>query len=163
MTDIAEYEKMLLIDRYSLDEELTRHPDAYYRISENYIATVDARDQAKQFLKGTEGQCYLAIRADLEDAGAKVTEKLIESRVLNDKAYLDARGDLQDKSAEVDRWSALKSSFDQRSYMLKALCELYAAGYFSDNAVRSGQSIKRQHEVDETRADIRQSRQRKKL
>jgi len=127
---LTEAEALLKIDPDALDEALINQPMFFYQVGHQHAMAISIRDAAKQDLDKTDADLGLIVRHHLEEAGGKVTESLVASKVLLHErhtaaveAYLTAKN-----NAEV--WGAAKDATMQRSYVLKDLAALYVAGYY---------------------------------
>jgi hypothetical protein len=131
-TPIEELEQGLLIDEDALDEALFQQPDLFYRVSKQLALSVSYRDQTKQEKEDTEARVDAQLRHDAEIDDEKITEKEIESQKRLNKDVQKAARELLRLNKEVGSLTALKESFQQRSFVLNKLVDLYTAGYFGD-------------------------------
>ena len=140
--EMEEYHELLQIDRNALDENLVEQADIFHRISNEYALAVSRKDEANENLKQTDARLNLEIREQLESDGKKATEKVVESEVLNHKDHIDAANSYLEAKHRADSFAALKDAFQQRSYMLREVIELYISGYF----------VSESHKTDEASA-----------
>lgn len=141
----------LLIDKDDLDRELIEQPQLYDRVGQQFALAVSRRDAAKDELKVLEAGLSIQYRKELEEEGKKPTEAMVSALTETDPDRQSLRkslGDLQATTAELE---ALKDAFFQRASMLRDLCTLYSAGYFSRNAVKGPAAT----EVIERRDQVR--------
>lgn len=132
--DGTDYHALLQIDKHALDDALIEQASVYFTISQDLSQAVSDRDEVKENLDVTDAQLYLDIRADLIDNGEKATEAQVSAQVHTHSKHEGAMKDLLKARKQVDVLGALKDSFQQRSYMLRELVELYIAGYFMQSA-----------------------------
>jgi len=128
---IERAKEKLLIDKYNLDDALQEHPSLYWDICEEYIQAVSKRDEAYENIKTVSADLNVSIRQMFESEGKKCTEAMITNAVLSAKPYKEAVEKHLSLKEEAAKLGALKDSFEQRSYVLKSLVELYIAGYFT--------------------------------
>src|SRR4051812_37664570 len=126
----AELESGLLIEEHALDEALASQADCFYHVSKELAELISLRDFAKSHLADTEAKISITIRSSLQGKDKKPTEGEINAKVRTSKFVMEANKNLLDLQRKVGSYSALKESFEQRSYALNKLVELYSAGYF---------------------------------
>lgn len=136
---LRELESALAIDQHALDEALMTQPDAFYRVSREYVMLVAERDQAKQMLAEEEAAAARRVRKLVE----KITVKELEEEVQLDKKVKAARATFAELAFQASQFGALKEAFMQRSYALKDLVELHLANYFADNAEKGRGGVNR--------------------
>jgi len=124
----------LKIRRDNLDEELIRQPQLFYEAGEAYARAVDAREAAKDGLKLVTAEIYLRLRRKLSDK-ERVTEATLNANVERDDEHVAAKAKLAQAQAEAEQAQALKEAYSQRAWMLRELCALYVAGYYSKGSV----------------------------
>ena len=164
MTKFEEYEGALSIDKHDLDEELIRQPEVFNRISQDEAQAIAERDQAKDKLRVVEAKLDLKIRRNFDKKEKKVTETIILSEVTKHEDRIEARKKYRNKEEAVNKMSALKDAFQQRSYMLNKLVDLFIAGYFikSDaGSSSSGGPRKSEARHESNRARIAEKRKKK--
>jgi hypothetical protein len=160
-TTLAELEQRLSIDEHALDDALTQQPDSFYRVAKNLALLISRRDAAKQLLAEEEA------RADREfrDVAAKNNDKTTEAELKNmirlDADVRKAQKSFLDLSQSVGELSALKEAFQQRSYVLKDLVNLYISNYYSnqdgsDNS-RASRQI-RDHDAEKAKKELARAR-----
>ena len=150
---LADLEKGLQIDEHALDDALLTHSDQFYRVSKQLTLLISQRDAADQEKKEIEARVDAQLRHDAEVTETKTTERQIESDKRRDKVVIKATEQLLELNKHVGQWQALKEAFLQRSYMLKAMCDLYVAGYFGAN-MDSASSRMKEHDADANRREM---------
>lgn len=130
----------LQIDEYELNEAGKVQVDFFYRVSKRLALEISRRDSSKQNIKTVEAQVDAEIRRERAKNGEKVTEKEVESLKLVNPDYLDAMDEHLEHSRQVNLLSALKEAFQQRSYVLKDMVQLYIANYYSNSESNTGES-----------------------
>ena len=129
---IEELEQGLPIDEHDLNGALLRQPDLLYKVSKELTLQTSRRDAAKQMLAEVEAEVDAAIRHDAQVNDEKITEKEVASQKILDKDVQDAEKELLRLSLAVGQLGALKEAYQQRSYALRGLIDLYVANYFGD-------------------------------
>lgn len=124
----------LNIRRGNLDEELIRQPQLFYEAGEAYAKAVDAREQAKDALKLVAADLYLRLRRKLADK-ERPTEATLHANIESNGEHMAAKVRLSEAVAAVEKAEALKEAYGQRAWMLRELCNLHLAGYFSKGSV----------------------------
>jgi hypothetical protein len=135
----------LAIDKHALDDEVIMQPQLNQEVSDAVIWQTSIRDQLATDLEVLEARLDKQVRADYAASGDKLTEDMLKAiikadddRVAAVHAYLDAKHN-------VSKLEKLLKSFDQRSYAISKLTDLYESGYFSmDTARRRRSSMDRQ-------------------
>ena len=150
---ITDLEKGLRIDEDALDEALLIHSDLFYRVSKQLTLLVSQRDAADQEKKEIEARVDAQLRHDAEVSESKTTEPQIKNDIRRDKDVIKAIDKLLELDKQVGQWQALKEAFLQRSYMLKAMCDLYIAGYFGAN-MDGASSRMTEHDADANRREM---------
>ena len=125
-----ELEHALQIDLTQLDTVRVQHVMLYYDVCKGFRTALDARDKAKKTLKEVYGEQYFEARTKIEDTGNKPTEAMITAQLEMIPECQEVNTDLLDKESKLNSWTALKDAYEQRSYALSSLVELYLAGYF---------------------------------
>lgn len=157
---LREYENNLRIDEHRLEEEARDNAERFYDVAKDHAFAVSRRDQAKSILAETEARADLAIRKAAAVADEKVTVQEVEARRKTDPEYLEAVGQYSIMSERAATWSALKEAYQQRSYALNHLVDLYIARYYG-NIERKGSGDMRTVKADDNRrkmSDARRSR-----
>lgn len=134
MSRTEELRAHLTIRRGNLDEELIRQPQLFYEAGEAYALAVSRRESAKDALKQVAAELYLRLRRKLADK-ERVTEATLNANVETHPEHAAARVAFAEAQAEVEAADALKEAYSQRAWMLKELCALHLAGYFSKQSV----------------------------
>lgn len=123
----------LRIDEHALDHALRDHPDLFYDVGLELALAISNRDEAKQDMEEIEA----AVDAELRRAAAvsedKVTEGQIASNKKLDKRVKAANDKFLEQKLNAANLSALKEAYEQKSYALSKLVDLYLASYYSSN------------------------------
>ena len=159
-TTMADLEASLQIDEHALETELRENPDLFYQVASGLALSISKRDEAKQQLDDTEAVVDIELRRDAAKSEDRVTEKELESNRKTDKRVREASKHFNDARADTGRWTALKEAYEQRSYALSKLADLYIANYYSDSSQHSHrpeQSI-RSTKADQARTTLNERR-----
>ncbi len=159
--DVDEYRQHLLIDKDTLDENISVQPDLFFRVSTAYALACSKRDQAKEDLKQSDAELDLDIRHELQENEIKFTEGKIANLITSHERHVEAAGVYLDTCEEANILGALKDAFSQRSYMLRELVELYTVGYYADPDHITGKRDMRD-EADRKRLDDSVSKKHRK-
>jgi hypothetical protein len=128
---LKQLEDKLIINEHALDVALREHPDLFYRVATELAIAVSNRDAAKMSLEKVEAMVDMDLRADAAKIGAKTTEKEIESNKKVDKTVIAANENFLSERYNAAKWTALREAYEQRSYALSKLVDLYLANYYS--------------------------------
>lgn len=159
--DIEEYKSLLKIDKNALDDELLKQSERFYDVSNSLSLAVSLRDKAYEDLKLLEAELDIDVRRQFESEGRKSTEGLIRAEILSDTSRQSAVQHHLDTKTKVDQFTVLKESFQQRSYMLRELVQLYIAGYYMDNSVTGSKSAKENVDYETNRRRLSEARRNK--
>lgn len=132
---MEEYEQGLRIDKNSLDEEWLAQPELFYRVSKQHARFLSDKESLKVDIEILEAQLYSSIRQQMEeevgDSKQRITEAAIKSKVAaTPEMQRLVRAHMQ-ASERAASMLALKESYQQRSYALKDLVNLYTSNYFT--------------------------------
>lgn len=134
---LAELQQQLAIDKSVLDDEVIRQPMLFYMVSELFTTALAERDALKEELQAVDADLDFQWRKRLsKDKTAKVTETLIKNHVQTSADHEKAFNAYLEAKTKADRLEALKSAFQQRSYMLRDLVALYSANYYEESSVK---------------------------
>jgi hypothetical protein len=154
---VSEYDYLtsrLEIDKHDLDREWVEQPRLYHRAAEGAASAARVYEEMKQAKKTVAAGRSVRLRAELQAAAQKVTEKTVEAAVEQDREHLDACDELTQAGEEKDRWVSLRDSFTHRRDTLNNVCKLYLGNYYeSENSFRGTQ-----RQVDEVENQRRRQR-----
>jgi hypothetical protein len=149
VADLADLRSKLGIDEHSLDMALREHPDLFYEVASQLALAVSNRDEAKLDLEEVEAEVDKELRRAAAINDDRTTEKEIESNKKIDKRVKIANDKLVKEKYNAAKWTALKDAYEQRSYALSKLVDLYLANYYSQNPEKSSGNAKyRDAQVD---------------
>ena len=127
---LNEYREYLKIDRTDLESALLQQADLWFRVAEEHAKAVSIRDQAYENIKQTDAKLNKEIRSEYEAEGVRVTESAINAAVLTHPEHVEAVETYLEAKQRADKLAALKDSFQQRSYMLRELTQMFLHGHF---------------------------------
>lgn len=166
IVSLEDLEQGLRIDENGLDAALVQQPDLFYRVSKQLAFLSSRRDAKKQELAEEEAKADAETRTVAERRKEKVTEAEIKSAVRLDPNVMRASKELITLGGQVGALTALKEAFQQRSYVLKDLVNLFVANYYGSNQdgtasrSRAPQRALREHSATEAREVLKQKRKR---
>lgn len=134
---LDEYSEFILIDKHNLDSAIVDQMRVYNYVGMEYANAVSYRDQAKFELDKVKAECDKFIRQDAALANERITEAQVAAKILEELTYQKANDEFLEWKMVTDKWTALKESFTQRSYMLRELCQLWMAHYWADDVIAS--------------------------
>lgn len=133
---LEELQEALKIDQAALDEMILYQAVLYEEVSSRLAYVTSMRDAAKQTLQLVEAKTYRLLRKSLT-SNQKITEKELEYRVRSSSSVIEATQEYLDLGHKVGKWTALKESFQQRSYMIRELAQLQLSHFFGTNSISS--------------------------
>ena len=135
--DIQDYEKALRIDKMALERDVSRQPELFYGVADEYVRAISVRDAVKDNLAQIEASMDQAIRERSALSGEKITEKVVAAWVLDTDEYKDAVGELREAQRAVGAWNSLREAFMQRAHALKVMADLFVANYYGSGEHKS--------------------------
>ncbi len=132
--ELADLEKGLSIDEHGLDESCQMQPELFYQVSKRLALQTSRRDAAKQYLSEVEAIADKEIRERFNEGKdkAKPTEREIEARKIRHPQVKEAQRQLLKLNYSMAQLTALKDSYQQRSYVLKSMIELFLSNYYGE-------------------------------
>lgn len=125
-----ELEQALQIDLNNLDEARVNHVQLFYAVSKGYRTALNVRDSVKKIRQEVYGEQYFEAKALVEADHGKSTEALIKAQLDILLPCKDINDTLLKAEVSLNSWTALRDAYEQRSFALSSLIELYLAGYF---------------------------------
>ena len=138
--DLNKLKALLVIDKSSLDDEISRQPTLFYEVAEALVSAMAERDAAKEELATIDAELDGQVRAALAKSEDKVTEAMVKNAVQVHKRHEAAFDAYMALKTDADLLGAMKEAFGQRSYMLRDLCSLYVASYYEQTSVQGTNS-----------------------
>ena len=157
-TDFAQLEAALAIDENALEEALQAQPQAFYRVSKALALTMSRRDSAKKALEEVEAVVDLQHRSTAAAAEHRTTERELESKRLLHSSVKAARDAYLSVDYKLNKLKALKDSFEQRSWALNKLVDLYIHNYYGEASHRAADDTVKNLSARQARADLRRER-----
>ena len=137
---IEEAEKLLLVDKNQLDDDLAMQPDTYYQVASASAECGALRDSAKYELDQITAETDARVRQELQDEADQDAKrkKPTEAEICNN-ARLDRKVDAQQRhfakwTRLAAQWRALEMAFAQRAHVLRDLTNLYTSSYFQTSS-----------------------------
>ena len=123
----------LRIDEHALEVAWRDQPDLFYQVANEHALALSIRDESKQDLEELEAEVDMELRRDAATSGEKTTETQIQSNKKTDKRVRAANDSFLEKRYIAEQWKVLRDAYEQRSFALSRLVELYIANYYSSN------------------------------
>lgn len=164
----AYYKDRIAIDPDNIDEALEAQAELYSNVAERHAELMSERDALSLELEEFMADLDAVVREKLNDSEDKVTESMVKNAIKKNKDVKEIRGELAIAKRAVEKWSALKSSYEQRAKMLREIVawrlgEMYNLGV--ERGVAGGKSkwrdaaVRRAEELREGVARYRRSDQ----
>jgi hypothetical protein len=128
--------EIMKIDKSRLDDECVTHSATLFEIHSALIKAQEKRDAAKIAVDEMYAEVDAKIRNNALIKGEKITEAKISNQIILDNDYKEVYTNYINAKLEADNLVAVKDSYIARGVMIRSLCELYVAGYFSDISVK---------------------------
>ena len=122
---LTRYRRRLRIDRDDLDTALLRHSEYYDKVSEAQVEALAKRDMLKLDLEIATAAEDRKLRHMAAVHDEKITEPKIRQEIAGSKKLQELERDYLNAKHEEARWSALKDSWQQRSYALRELVQIH--------------------------------------
>jgi len=139
----------------TLDEDIMKQPALYAYYAEKAVEAEHKRDLAEIRLREVGAERALAIRKKLAKKGEKVTEGLINNKLVTDKEYRKAQKEYLEAKAKADKAKVVKEAFKQRRDMIDALVRLFMIQSGSEIRSRIAKGVETEAIRKEVRKKIR--------
>lgn len=153
-----ERDKLLAIDRFSLDQECVEQSQKFADAATDAVDLAEERDKQKLTVDQLYATLYEKVRTEAITAGDKITEARIDAKITLDPAYQDAQLKYISLKANASRADVTKTAFEQRKSMLELTCKLFLSEYFSDVSVKVGVDTSKAIETEAIKDAIRRKR-----
>jgi hypothetical protein len=111
----------LRIDEDDLDQCLIEQPSLFFNVADALALAISKRDETKLELDELLANKDRTIRNEAKALEEKITEAAIQRRLDMDKGVQDKQRDFADQRLKVDRLTALKEAYKERSWMLREI------------------------------------------
>jgi hypothetical protein len=155
---LEQLKQSLLIDRNDLDTALIQQPDLYHQVSEQYAKSISLRDRAKAELEEEAALIDFATRQHAAENDLRITETVVANSIKVDASYRKAQQKYLDLREQTDQWEGLLKSYEQRSYALKELVNLFTAGYWTPEFPKANSQRGAMEDIKNILAEERRSR-----
>lgn len=125
-----ELKALLPVSKHELDDALEKQADIMERISSRVVHWNSRVASTKEELAKLESRIAYEVR---ESAGGKVTLDGIAGIQLRNPDRARCWDKLQENRSQLELWQGLLDAWRSRGFAIKALCDLYAAQYYSVN------------------------------
>lgn len=133
---LEEFRQYLPVDKFGLDDELCQQSELLFKVSEAYEEALAKRDELKERLATIDAELDGEIREELEKNDEKATDPKVKALVQADIKHQKAFTAYAQAKLLAGKLSALKDSFKDRGFMIRALGDLYVANYFEQKSVQ---------------------------
>lgn len=155
---ISEHEEHVAIDEHALEDELKQQTLSYYEVSKQLGIETSKRDAVKTYLREVEARVDIELRDHARSTSAKMTESEVASKRQIHPDVMEAYRILGRFQTRVRALEALDKAFSQRAFVLRDLCSLWIASYYSKEgdesagrAVRGGEAESNKKKLNELR------------
>lgn len=136
-TDLIDQLRVYLeIDKHGLDDEIVKQPSLLLQVAEAHAEAIAERDSCKEELATVDAELDGQVRRKLEKVKEKVTEAAVKHGIQTSQKHGDAFDTYMTAKTKADKLLALKEAFQNRSYMLRDLVQLYVANYYDQSSVQ---------------------------
>lgn len=118
-----QFRQSLHIDSDDIDGALERHAELYNDVCEQHAEAVARRDAVKLEYERAEARADREIRREAKAKKEKLFENQVTRQLKLDPHLMELEDELLKLRNEVNTLEARKTSFQQRSYMLRELVQ----------------------------------------
>lgn len=128
----------LAIDMKDLETAFIEQPQRYYEVGCVYSEALSLRDTEKNAVKELYAKLSFQKRDEFKTAGERDTDSKIDAAIVDDETYRQCMATYLEVNELSERAFALKAAFEQRSYALNKLADMYVCGYVTSSSTESG-------------------------
>lgn len=150
----------LRFSKNDLDSALIEQPVLFHRVSEEFAKAVSRRDEARNEREAVRARLDAVIRRQYAKDSAKLTEAQLTAMIQGEEDFIEAQDNYSKLGHAADRWQALKEAFQQRSYVLKDMVQLYSANYYGDLVGSGARASAKERDYDNAREQLAERRRR---
>lgn len=150
----------LMVDKYSLDQELIEQPSLFYDIGAKHERAVAKQEEAQAEVSRIEAEVDQEVRDSAPD---KTTETDIKKQVALNERVQVAQEEYRNCREIASRWKVLREACQQRSYILKELVGLYTSQYWAESSVNADRTRVRDYQASTGRAAMAAERTRRQI
>jgi hypothetical protein len=143
ISKIDQYKKSLAIDEDDLDRAVVEQPSLFFNVADELALAISERDGLKLELEEFTAEKYKQFRSEALATEEKFTETSLERKITLDKEIMSLQREYADKKLSVDRLTALRDSFRDRSKMLEQAVSLYCSKLYNLQIERGARSTRR--------------------
>jgi hypothetical protein len=153
------FRERLIINENDLNTEVSQQAELFFQVAQISAIKSNYKESAKYDLERSYSEVSLSIRQEcLKDKAIKMTEALIDQLVKSDEKYILAQKYYLDTKKEADEWSALKEGFQSKGFLLKELCNLFIAGYYTSTNIKTAENKVSDLEYEKNKSKLRTRR-----
>ena len=132
---IEDLKNYLVIDKGSLDDEVSKQAMLFFQVSEAYVDAAAEQDACKEELTSIDAELDGECRTILANNEDKVTEAMVKNAIQVHTRHKDAFDTYITAKTKADMLQALKEAFAQRGYMLRDLAQLIMTSYYDQTSI----------------------------
>ena len=133
--EITDYKKMLVIDRFKLEDELIKQPSLFFDIAVKCSNALSERDALKEEKDRVWAKEYLKNKGTVGPDGKYPTDATAKALTDASDEYEKAITSFFESKERADILYSLKEAFQERATMLRELCSLWTTGYYQDMSI----------------------------
>lgn len=139
--------KKLPLDLMAMDEELSEISLLLHEAGEYAVNASDSADCAKDNVALVQAECAARMRQQTDDKGKSPSEAAIASSMPAEPSYIEALSLYNRAKLDAALWRNLQDAFRVKSSSMRAVADLVAAGFISQD-----------HILSKRRAELREGR-----
>jgi hypothetical protein len=151
--DYDQFRRMLQVNKHRLDDELEIHADIQERIGHER-ARLEVFEAEK---KNELALCEARLTEQFKEDDPKTTKDQIEAKVIRSRERKAAWEAYQTARVERLRWDSLYDAWKARDFAVRTLARLFGDQYFANDPVLVRERRRRDENLDEQRAQLRQA------
>lgn len=128
--DLESLTARLKIDENELDKELIEQPNLFFFVGRFYASATSQRDAQLQEIELMQSELDYSVRKKAQESGERITENQVKAAVIRSAEMQEALAKANELKRLAGVWTALRDAYQQRSYILLKLVDLYLAGYY---------------------------------
>jgi len=122
--DYKKLERDLEFNELSIDEAVISQPAKFAYYGYLWAECMKKANILKMEVDRVYSELYLRYKIKMTENGEKTTEKMIESKILSDKRYIQAQTEYLNAKDEMEVYGIVKDAFKQRKDMIETYVNL---------------------------------------
>ena len=150
---MKEFQEIVKIDKYNLDEEWLQQPGHFYAYAEELAEAQKRYDKKKEKLDIIKADLVLDVTKNPEDYGlSKTTQALIDATVETIDEYQKAKSELSDAKYDLNVLQSAVKTLEQRKTALENLVRLHGQNYYSEPSIQTAEQAEHLKEIRKSSA-----------